>query len=835
MPFKAKKWAIVVALCALLLPLAAQGQEFRAFWADTFHAVLRNPSEVSQVVADARAGNYNAIIVEVRKRGSVYCRSAIEPTASDVQAGFDPLADLIAKAHNTANGQRIEVHAWIVTYPLWNSQTQQPPEPNHPLTLHPDWLTQNSSGATWDGSNYGFDPGHPGVQDHLFRLSMEIITNYDVDGFNFDYIRYTGNTWGYNPVAVERFQRLFGRSDYPSPTDAQWLQFRRDQVTALLRKIYIHSAAVKPHVKISADTIMFAPGVSTDAQWYSSSAAWNHVLQDWRGWMEEGILDLNIPMAYFRQTTHPNDFAAWTTYAKNRKYNRHVAIGPGTYLNSLSNAIYQMRSTRVRTGSGNKAEGVSNYSYWLNALDVPFAERNRFYQALTEGLPGDTNAPLFETEATPPVMPWKVTPTKGHLGGFSRANFGTALDGATVFITGLANKTLVTDATGFFGAVDLPPGTYNLRVTKNGFYAQERPFSITEGEVYEIEVSLPPIPDETVTNVQAWPGTSSAVITWTTPVPSTSKVSYNLPGGQLHVHDSALLATNHQVFLTGLAPNSLYNFSLESRAGTNLFVSNQRSFRTAGEIIIDNTAAQLQGTWTASQSGADRYSNSYHYAASSSGNSTASALFRPQIETPGLYHVYVWYSQGNNRSTNAPYTVFSDAGPLTVRVNQTIGGGAWQLIAANRMFSRGTGGYVALSNNASATVVIADAVRLVFAPNQDPPTSGSLPLWWSHAFFGSSASAGADPDSDGYSNIAEYMAGTLPTTFASRLNFALHRATNDSITVALSPFRLDRRYTLETTPTLGTPFQPLLTITNVPIQIPQTSTNQFFRLRLSNQ
>src|SRR5687768_3139666 len=118
MLFKAKKWALVVSLCALLFPLGAQGQEFRAFWADTFHAVLRNPSEVSQVVADARGGNYNAIIVEVRKRGSVYCRSAIEPTAADVQPGFDPLADLIAKAHNTANGPRIEVHAWIVTYPL---------------------------------------------------------------------------------------------------------------------------------------------------------------------------------------------------------------------------------------------------------------------------------------------------------------------------------------------------------------------------------------------------------------------------------------------------------------------------------------------------------------------------------------------------------------------------------------------------------------------------------------------------------------------------------------------------------------------------------------------
>lgn len=820
-------------LCAFLLPVCGEAQEFRAFWADTFHAVMRNPAEVSQVVADARAGNYNAIIVEVRKRGNVYYRSTIEPTAADVQAGFDPLADLVAKAHNTNNGARIEVHAWIVTYPLWNSQTQQPPEPNHPLTRYPDWLTQNSAGETWDGGNYGFDPGHPGVQDHLYRLAMECITNYDIDGFNFDYIRYTGNTWGYNPVSVARFQKLYERSDYPAPTDAQWLQFRRDQVTALLRRIYINAAAVKPHVKISADTIMFAPGVSTDAQWYSSSAPWNHVLQDWRGWMEEGILDINIPMAYFRQTTHAADYAAWIAYAKNRKFNRHVVIGPGTYLNSLSNAIYQMRLTRDRTPAGHRAEGVSNYSYWLNAMDVPFAERSRFYEALTEGLPGDTNSPLFAERAVPPVMPWKTAPTKGHLAGIVRSAEGT-LDGATIWVFGSTNRTLKSDATGFFGAVDLPPGNYQVRVGGvDGYYYEDRNVTISEGVVTRIEVTLQPVPAETVSNVQTFPGTTSTVINWGTPLPATGIVAVSTNHIFSQEFQSMGPTTNHHTFITGLLPNTTYTYFIRSEAGTNIYYSNPRTFKTAGEIIIDNTSAAFQGTWTESQSGSDRYSNNYHYASSSAGNSTASALFRPMIETPGLYHVYAWYSQGNNRSTNAPYTIVSGNGNLTVRVNQTIGGGAWQLIAANRLFNRGDAGYVALSNNASGTVVIADAVRLVFAPNQDPPLSGALPLWWTQAFFGTNAQASADPDHDGYSNIAEYMAGTIPTSLGSKLDFRLQKGESDQITFFVSPVRSDRRYSVEATRALGDPFQHSLMLTNGQADLTTTGSNQFFRVRIS--
>ena len=65
-------------MAAGILPLLAGAAghdvapEFRGLWVDTFHPALRTATEVRQLVADARAGGFNAVLVEVRKRGDAY-------------------------------------------------------------------------------------------------------------------------------------------------------------------------------------------------------------------------------------------------------------------------------------------------------------------------------------------------------------------------------------------------------------------------------------------------------------------------------------------------------------------------------------------------------------------------------------------------------------------------------------------------------------------------------------------------------------------------------------------------------------------------------------------
>ena len=563
----------------------AQTPEFRAFWVDTFHPGIKSAAENTTLINDLRAGNFNAVIPEVRKRGDAYYNSAYEPKASDM-AVADSLADLIAKAHNTNNGARIEVHPWIVTYIIWNSQTTTPPEPNHPYNLHRDWLTQNNTGSQWDG-NYAFDPGHPEVQRHTFNVAMDIISNYDVDGFNFDYIRYAGNTWGYNPVSVARFNRRFGRTGQPSPTDSAWLQFRRDQVTALVRKVYLSTMAIKPHVKISADTITWAPGPTSDVGWTNISAAYTHVLQDWRSWMQEGILDLNIPMAYFRQNTHPIDYANWINYARDRAFNRHVVIGPGIYLNSISNSLLQMRMARRLSPGGNVADGLCGYSYAVPTADA--VPRSTFLAALTSTGTSrlyETNAtPIFATPVPTPTMPWKTTPTRGHIKGFVFGGSTTnPLDGATVTLTGVVQRTITTDATGFYGFVDLPPGNYGVSSTWPSALVARSNLVVTAGLVSTADLlvstndtTAPVIANVTVTQITD----NSARINWTTDEAASSIVDFGETTSYGWTFTNSALVTVHSQMITGLLPERLYHYRVRSSdASGNQAISGGSAFMT---------------------------------------------------------------------------------------------------------------------------------------------------------------------------------------------------------------------------------------------------------------
>jgi hypothetical protein len=89
-----------------------------------------------------------------------------------------------------------------------------------------------------------------------------------------------------------------------------------------------------------------------------------------------------------------------------------------------------------------------------------------------------------------------------------------------------------------------------------------------------------------------------------------------------------------------------------------------------------------------------------------------------------------------------------------------------------------------------------------------------IPDPWQIGYFGERNPAGqanADPDSDGQSNLAEFMAGVLPTNHASR--FVLELADLPDLPtqkfVIFSPRLADRSYTVEYSVDLGAGFQPL--------------------------
>jgi len=484
----------VFLLAAGVLP----AQQYRAYWADAFNRGFKTAAQVDQMVEDVAASGGNAIIIQARQRGNSFYLNSLEPVAEDatLAGGFDPLQYLIDKARPKG----IEVHAWFTITPIWLAATP-PRDPQHIFNLHGPhaqgdamWMTVGSTGRV--SPNY-VDPGHPDVMKHTAGVILHAVRNYDVDGVHLDYIRYPepaggSGDQGYNPRAVDRFQRLELETGQPRSTDPRWTSFRRNQVTQLVRQVYLRVNEIKPRVKVSGALITWGNGPVNDAE-YRLRDAYATVYQDWRGWLEEGILDVAMPMNYFNEPRAGQFLDRWMEYEKDRQYGRMTIIGLGNYLSPIEGSVAQLRRVLEPSRAGNRAPGVAFYSYantnLMDAAGRPIQPNADFFRQVSA---------LLGAPASVPELPWKTQPTRGHLLGEFTVEGGEAwmVDGVAVTIEsdtrpGQVVRQTTTDGNGYFGAVDLPPDRYFVRLARNGrewFRTPAR--EVAAGETVRFDIRL---------------------------------------------------------------------------------------------------------------------------------------------------------------------------------------------------------------------------------------------------------------------------------------------------------------------------------------------------------
>ena len=133
---------------------------------------------------------------------------------------------------------------------------------------------------------------------------------------------------------------------------------------------------------------------------------------------------------------------------------------------------------------------------------------------------------------------------------------------------------------------------------------------------------------------------------------------------------------------------------------------------------VDDNAASFSGTWGRSTVRILYYGDDYQFASGSGGGETARATFTTAqtADITGNYHVYVRWTAGNMRATNANYLIYDNAGVYRGQCtkDQRYNGGAWQS-CANISLTSGRRGVVRLGNAGVPTnrYVCADAVRFV--------------------------------------------------------------------------------------------------------------------------
>jgi hypothetical protein len=129
-------------------------------------------------------------------------------------------------------------------------------------------------------------------------------------------------------------------------------------------------------------------------------------------------------------------------------------------------------------------------------------------------------------------------------------------------------------------------------------------------------------------------------------------------------------------------------------------------------IVVDNSNAGFtcSTAWATGTSATDKNGADYRFHSTSPASDQA--VWTANLPSAGNYAVYVWYPEGANRSTTAPYTVSTAAGSSTFSVNQQINGGTW--------VNKGTYSMDAGANTVKLSfwtvtgfIVVADAVKWV--------------------------------------------------------------------------------------------------------------------------
>jgi uncharacterized lipoprotein YddW (UPF0748 family) len=298
----------------------------------------RTPEAIAKTLDKLQALSIDAIYVETYYQGKTIFPSKTMaayglPDQHNQFKGRDPLQEWITAAH----ARNIKVHAWVQTFFAGNERENA--ETFGPiLNKYPHWRNVQRQYASAmlpvpspvEEGHFFLDPAHPEVQTFLEKLFVEIVSHYEVDGLNLDYIRYPAShpvahkdylpsTWGYGETARERFRTEMvaeakggpektadGKPTKPAakvtpklldpktyeplnltlsdPLWPRWVAWRKQQVNNFVLKTSAKVRSVRPGLTVSA--VVFP---KPDAQFALK-------LQEWPVWVKAGAVQALTPI-----------------------------------------------------------------------------------------------------------------------------------------------------------------------------------------------------------------------------------------------------------------------------------------------------------------------------------------------------------------------------------------------------------------------------------------------------------------------------------------------------------------------------------------------------------
>lgn len=305
--------------------------EIRGVWLTNIDSdVLFEPNRLSQAIQTLHQLNFNTIYPTIWNWGYTLYPSQVAAKAigrsldpSPGLQGRDMLQEIVRQGHQTPTGvipstTAPQGHQTRMGVIPWFEFGFMAPADSQLAQRHPQWLTRkrNNESVWLEGKHkrVWLNPFHPEVQQFIQDLILEVVTNYDIDGIQFDDHFGLPSEFGYDPFTVKLYQQEHQGKKPPSdPQNPEWLRWRADKITAFLQQVFQAVKQQKPNCLIS-----IAPN--------PQRVSYDLFLADWVQWEKQGLIEELVLQVY---RNNLKVFMSELQYPEVQAARKHIPVGIG--------------------------------------------------------------------------------------------------------------------------------------------------------------------------------------------------------------------------------------------------------------------------------------------------------------------------------------------------------------------------------------------------------------------------------------------------------------------------------------------------------------------------
>jgi len=361
-------------------------KEFRGVWIATINnidwpsapglPIEVQKKELRELIERIEQLNLNAVIFQVRPAADAFYLSKTEPWSYFLTGKqglapspfFDPLAYAIELCHSKG----MELHAWFNPFRVRNNGYYQ---------LAPGSFTAKNAKYTHQFDNKLFlDPGIPQVRNHIVKVIMEVVRNYDIDAIHFDDYFYPYPIKGRKYPDSKTFSQ-YGKGYYPKRL-SDW---RRNNINRFIEALHDSIKAVKPSVKLGispfgvwrnkSDDPKGSPGVK-------ATTSYDDLYADVYKWLANDWIDYIIPQLYWEQGNRFGDFTVLAKWWNDHCFGKPLYLGQALYKSTGTTKVFaNPKEISEQISILRKFENVGGFalysaSHLAHLSDVVLAELN---------------------------------------------------------------------------------------------------------------------------------------------------------------------------------------------------------------------------------------------------------------------------------------------------------------------------------------------------------------------------------------------------------------------------------------------------------------------------